>query len=239
MLLTLVAASVISLMGVKRFYEHLRTKAISFTAELNAFSYEGSIENNYSNVFKNDAVLGMRSGEVKHHLLGEHNNMPLSIFEHVYIVRIDNERRVIRHRVAILRHGLDWPAVILNRRGSEHKTMCSYKNDLMQLDNKKFNKRYHVEGNDEDFVIYAVSEEVQQLLIDRNMKADWRLMNGAIVMIERGRLRVKDITRLLDTMEEFIALLPEQLKVELGLLGDISPIASIGGSEDSSTPSAA
>lgn len=239
MLLLLVTTVVISLMGVKSFYELLRTRTISFTAEMNDFAYEGSIENSYQSMFKNDAVLGMRSGEIRHHLIGEKNNMPFSIFEHVYTVRINNDKRVIRHRVVVLRHGWDWPDVILNRRSSEHKTLCSYKLDPMQLDNKKFNKRYHAEGCDEDFVIYAVSEDIQYMLADRSIKADWRLINGAIVMIEPGRLRARDITRLSEAIERFTDGLPLQLRVELGLVDSTLPVKNFVDPDNTATSTAA
>ncbi len=104
-----------------------------------------------------------------------------------------------------------WPKVrIRARRGFSRLLYRLGRRPGLVLDNARFNERFRVECEDEDFAILLLSPAMQQFLLSKT-NVDWSAGGGAIKLFYRGALNKKRVARSLERLRRFRALIDEDL----------------------------
>ena len=104
-----------------------------------------------------------------------------------------------------------WPKVrIRARRGFSRLLYRLGRRPGLVLDNARFNERFRVECEDEDFAILLLSPAMQRFLLSKT-NVDWSAGGGAIKLFYRGALNKKRVARSLERLRRFRALIDEDL----------------------------
>ena len=135
---------------------------------------------------------------------------------HKYTVHRGKNSSTYYHTCFALQCPDHWPGVSLTPEHIGHKLMGLFGKDDLKVEDERFNKRWRITGDDEDFAILLLSPEVQELLRERDKAlggaAAWHIGNGWIRLVVDGRGKATAIAAGLERVRRIASLVPPELE---------------------------
>lgn len=110
--------------------------------------------------------------------------------------------------------GFAWPTVWiepLSRWQRAFRRRRAARDAGLPFENESFRTHFRVTSEDEDFLIVLLTPEVQAFLAQDQASA-WYLISGRLVLVTRGECNVDQLDLLLDRLERFLNLVPDELE---------------------------
>ncbi|MFG0328265.1 MAG: hypothetical protein ACF8PN_00045 [Phycisphaerales bacterium] len=190
-----------------------RTRRERLDAEIDAFGFEveKKPKHDYAQIFKKHKHLRAKQGKVVRRYTGRLlDGRPVVAIDHQYIIMAGTTPATIAHRAAIVATPDDWPRLELRPRHFG-RFMRRLRRPKIELESDRFNERYKVVCERDEFAIALLTPELQEFLAANEERGGWHLENGHLAYVEQAHIRPGDLERLRDLMESFIALSPAEL----------------------------
>lgn len=110
--------------------------------------------------------------------------------------------------------GFAWPTVWiepLSRWQRAFRRRRAAREAGLPFENESFRTHFRVTSEDEDFLVVLLTPEVQAFLAHDHASA-WYLTSGRLVLVTRGECNVDQLDLLLERLERFLDLVPDELE---------------------------
>lgn len=126
---------------------------------------------------------------MKWHARGQSLGRDVVVIEHSYTTGSGKNKRTVNNTAAALlgRSGAGWPLLSLTGESIFHRIGEKFGGIRdVQLEDERFNRRWRIKCNDEDFALAMLNPEVQQLLADADRR-EWWAVGGPASFVCIGR----------------------------------------------------
>lgn len=210
--------AVVAVMVKLGVFVRKRRAGVAQTAQELGLSYEPKADKSFRDAW---AVLPeiVKSGSVKHLIVGQVDKRELTAFEHTRMVMVGNVPMVIAHCVYST-PAEGWPDLHVTRRGwfSRWRFNAGKRSGLL-IGDEKFDAQRQVKSDSEEFARWLLGPDLRVLLLEDDSAA-WRVVGQQLCLIYKHKMRAEQIQASIYRLQRFWSALPEQADQ---LEGDASP----------------
>lgn len=145
---------------------------------------------------------------------GEVNGRPVSIVEFTFDTG-SGSHTVTHYRMQVWRECPErWPTLLIQKRPGIGSRPISqlFRAPRAGLELAAFEKRWQVTCDDKDFMVLALTPQVQEWLAAAPKNEEWLIGEGIACVSRHGKCQPQDIPGLIDRLDQFMSMLPAELE---------------------------
>ncbi|RMD61614.1 MAG: hypothetical protein D6824_07855 [Planctomycetota bacterium] len=150
--------------------------------------------------------------DIRHILRGELAGAAVTCLQHTYLMSTGQGTVPVVTTALIAQAPARWPMVRINPAGP--LTRLLRRLGLLrtiQLDLDAFNHAFAVRSADEEFALLLLTPAVQEHLLASSAKLKWRIGEGAVRALARGKMQPRRLTEQLKALEGVLERIPPEL----------------------------
>jgi hypothetical protein len=155
--------------------------------------------------------LASRPDKIVWSAAGEVGGHPVTLVEHLYHTGGGKNRQTHRHSVVSFTLPTRWPTLAVMHEHFFHKIGEMFGAKDLKLDDERFNKKFRVQGDDEDFAVLLLSPEVQAVMMVWDRAQSLHVKDERLCLVFAAHFGGEDWEKAIEAARHFRDLLPREL----------------------------